>query len=293
MEKNSRMVTPTYSLQNVVVSYDSGLEYLNLQEMASLIPYGKIDSDLFAALQIKLKKNPSATHLIFKTGNNVCIGTKSILQSLTACRLLTHIMLKHNVYSYINNFRVINLVVNFALPFHVNLREFAEKYSAVLYEPNIFCAGRYKVQEEGISLLVYPDGKVVLTGSPNINTIEREIQKFCDIIINFAIHPLHDENPIDHIDINTNYINDLDDLICDQIITDNKNISGISSTVLHEISVMDLISESVRQTTEKVYTNNDNFFSQDVFFSSITFLEDEESKLTDHMSEYCKQLSIK
>ena len=86
--------TPPFELQNVVATFNLGVDYLDLRSIALHKPFIEYNPQKFAAATIRIR-NPRTTALAFASGNMVCTGAKTEIQSRLAGRKYVRILQKH------------------------------------------------------------------------------------------------------------------------------------------------------------------------------------------------------
>jgi TATA-box binding protein (TBP) (component of TFIID and TFIIIB) len=81
METNNQQKTeePTlaFLVQNVVSTYNSGVQRLGLRRVCMDCPWSSLNDEVFAALIDRIE-DPKTTSLKFTSGNNVCTGAKKV-----------------------------------------------------------------------------------------------------------------------------------------------------------------------------------------------------------------------
>ncbi|XP_069016526.1 uncharacterized protein [Embiotoca jacksoni] len=128
----------------------------------------------FKALIMRIRE-PRTTALIYRTGNLVCTGAKSVEESRLAARKFVRIVKKLGFPVASPTFKVQNLVGS-CNTFPVRLTQMARNLDCS-YEPELFPALFYKVLP-GICATIFSSGKIHFTGAKT----EARIHKAFDII---------------------------------------------------------------------------------------------------------------
>ena len=71
-----KMPLPPFELQNVVATFNLGVDHLDLRAIALAKPFVEYNPQKFAAASLRIR-NPRTTALAFASGNMVCTGAKS------------------------------------------------------------------------------------------------------------------------------------------------------------------------------------------------------------------------
>ena len=87
---------PTFELQNVVATFNLGVDHLDLRAIALEKPFIEYNPQKFAAATLRIRA-PRTTALAFASGNMVCTGAKTELQSRLASRKYVRLLQKHGI----------------------------------------------------------------------------------------------------------------------------------------------------------------------------------------------------
>ena len=79
------LAMPGFELQNVVATFNLGVDHLDLRAIALEKPFIEYNPQKFAAATIRIRE-PRTTALAFASGNMVCTGAKTEVHSRLAGR---------------------------------------------------------------------------------------------------------------------------------------------------------------------------------------------------------------
>jgi transcription initiation factor TFIID TATA-box-binding protein len=186
--QSSSSLTLNYKIQNVVSTFNGGVQRLNLRQLCMLLNWCQFNPEVFAALIGRLE-DPKTTLLTFTSANNVCTGAKSEIDSRLACRMMASIMQDHGIECSMGKFVVQNIVASAYTGFPLRLEAIAVKYSPdANYDPEIFPGLIFRMKNPKIVFLVFREGKCVITGGKKRN----QITKATDIFFNSVLVPYRD-----------------------------------------------------------------------------------------------------
>ena len=100
---------PEFTLQNVVATFNLGVDHLDLRAIALNKPFVEYNPQKFAAASLRIR-NPRTTALAFASGNMVCTGARTELESRFAGRKYVRILQKHGIPVSFRNFKIQNIV---------------------------------------------------------------------------------------------------------------------------------------------------------------------------------------
>lgn len=158
-------VVPKFELQNVVATFNLGVDYLDLRSIALEKPFIEYNPQKFAAATIRIRE-PRTTALAFASGNMVCTGAKTELQSRLAGRKYVRILQKHGIPVSFRNFKIQNIVASAEVPYTLKLLELSRAYGPyVSYEPDLFPGLVFRTTAPKLVFLLFRSGKIVITGA--------------------------------------------------------------------------------------------------------------------------------
>ncbi|XP_015514885.1 uncharacterized protein Trf [Neodiprion pinetum] len=167
-------------LQNIVSTVNLGME-LKLMYINTRTRNSEYNPARFTGLIMRIRE-PKTTALIFRSGKLVCTGARCEEDSYLAARKFARIIQKLGFAVKFMNFKVHNIVATCDLKFPIkleNLNHMHGQFSS--YEPELFPGLVYRMVLPRVVLLIFVNGKIVLTGAKS----RAELQ---DALTN--IHPI-------------------------------------------------------------------------------------------------------
>ena len=156
---------PTFELQNVVATFNLGVDYLDLRAIALEKAFVEYNPQKFAAATIRIRE-PRTTALAFASGNMVCTGAKTEIESRLAGRKYVRILQKHGIPVSFRNFKIQNIVASAEIPHTLKLMELSRAYGPyVSYEPDLFPGLVFRTTAPKLVFLLFRSGKIVITGA--------------------------------------------------------------------------------------------------------------------------------
>ena len=130
--------------------------------------------DRFPGLIMRIE-NPHATLLIFSSGKMVITGLKKAINANLAAQQAIQKM--QNIGFNIKNPKVTiqNIVATSSLNMNVDLNMLTIVMDNVMYEPEVFPAAIYKMQNPKVVFLIFSSGKIVCLGAKVKETIDDSI----------------------------------------------------------------------------------------------------------------------
>tara|TARA_B110000091_G_C13811802_1_gene475497 strand:+ start:417 stop:1112 length:696 start_codon:yes stop_codon:yes gene_type:complete len=179
---------PSFELQNVVATFNLGVDHLDLRAIALHKPFVEYNPQKFAAASLRIRK-PRTTALAFASGNMVCTGAKTEIESRLAGRKYVRLLQKHGIPVSFRDFKIQNIVASAEIPHALKLVDLSRAYGPyVSYEPDLFPGLVFRTTSPKLVFLIFRSGKVVITGAKNRKEIEKTwsmlfhgiVQKFID-----------------------------------------------------------------------------------------------------------------
>lgn len=156
---------PEFELQNVVATFNLGVDHLDLRSIALEKPFIEYNPQKFAAATIRIRE-PRTTALAFASGNMVCTGAKTELESRLAGRKYVRVLQKHGIPVSFRNFKIQNIVASAEIPRTLKLLELSRAYGPyVSYEPDLFPGLVFRTTAPKLVFLLFRSGKIVITGA--------------------------------------------------------------------------------------------------------------------------------
>jgi transcription initiation factor TFIID TATA-box-binding protein len=189
---------PTPTIQNVVATVDLECR-LDLSVIAAQARNVEYNRKKFHAVIMRIR-DPKTTALIFASGKLVITGAKSEAAARLAARKHARAIEKCGFKTGFANFKIQNLVGSCSLGWYVRLEGL--KYQNPLfvsYEPELFPGLVYRVAGLGSRrvrggapthsavLLVFANGKVVITGAKDLDTLYESFAKVYPLLLDHKV----------------------------------------------------------------------------------------------------------
>jgi transcription initiation factor TFIID TATA-box-binding protein len=180
------LVLPAFELQNVVATFNLGVDHLDLRAIALEKPFIEYNPQKFAAATLRIRQ-PRTTALAFASGNMVCTGAKTELESRLAGRKYVRLLQKHGIPVSFRAFKIQNIVASAEVPHTLKLMELSRSYGPyVSYEPDLFPGLVFRTTEPKLVFLLFRSGKIVITGAKSRVEIEKTFRMlFYGIIVKY------------------------------------------------------------------------------------------------------------
>ena len=170
-----------------IVTYAQLSDGLDIKMIAESSNDFKYNPDEFQGLTLKLD-DPKTAVLLLPNGKAICTGAKNIKDAETSINKLIKkigdIGIKLNKKF---KMEIQNIIASFDLKKELDLSSISIGLllENVDYEPNQFPGLIYKMKDIGASLLLFSSGKIVCSGTKNIedatNAIEKMIEKLSSL----------------------------------------------------------------------------------------------------------------
>lgn len=163
-------------IENVVAS--ATLRHkLNLDVIARALPEGRYDPNHFPGIIYQVKR-PKATALIFSSGKIICAGLKSERQAKRILKkIIDELRLRGVVIIGEPEIKVQNVVASADLGGSIDLEDAAYILPKVVYDPEQFPGLIYRMEEPGLTFLVFAGGKVVCAGARSETDVYTAVAK--------------------------------------------------------------------------------------------------------------------
>jgi transcription initiation factor TFIID TATA-box-binding protein len=138
---------------------------IDLREIAMSAKNAEYNPRRFISVVIRLR-DPRTTVLLFRSGKIVIAGARTEHQTRLGARKVARLIQKlgHPNVTF-NDFTISNMVGAADVRFPINLYQFAHDHSQYAeFEPEIFPALIYRMQNLPVVLLIFVNGKVIITG---------------------------------------------------------------------------------------------------------------------------------
>jgi len=186
IHQSNKIPIPHFELQNVVATFNLGVNYLDLRSISLYKPFVEYNPQKFAAATLRIRY-PRTTALAFASGNMVCTGAKTEIESRLASRKYVRLLQKHGIPVSFRDFKIQNIVASAEMPHTLKLLELSRTYGPyVSYEPDLFPGLVFRTTSPKLVFLLFRSGKIVITGAKNKEEIAKTFTSlFYGIICKF------------------------------------------------------------------------------------------------------------
>lgn len=177
-------VGPTPTVQNVVCTVNLGCQ-LDLQRVNFRTRNSEYNPKRFCGVVMRLM-NPRSTALIFSSGKIVVTGVRHEQNAVLACRKYARILQKIGFQVKFLDFKIHNMIATCDLRFPLrleNLHQIHGQFSS--YEPELFPALIYRMIKPRIVVLIFVNGKLIVTGAKNRGEIHEGLEQMLPILRSF------------------------------------------------------------------------------------------------------------
>ncbi|XP_043488769.1 TATA-box-binding protein [Polistes fuscatus] len=175
---------PEACVQNVVSTVNLGTE-LKLMYINTRTRNSEYNPARFTGLIMRIR-NPTTTALIFRSGKLVCTGARSEEDSCLAARKFARIIQKLGFPVKFYNFKIQNIVATCDLKFPIKLENLNHKHGQFSsYEPEIYSGLIYRMVLPRVVLLIFVNGKIVLTGAKDRSELRDALSNIYPILKSF------------------------------------------------------------------------------------------------------------
>ncbi|XP_014213204.1 TATA-box-binding protein [Copidosoma floridanum] len=171
-------------LQNVVSTVNLGCE-LRLTYINTRTRNSEYNPARFTGLIMRIR-NPKATALIFRSGKLVCTGARCEEDSFLASKKFARIIQKIGFPVKFSEFKIQNIVATADVKFPIKLEylnSMHQQFSS--YEPELYPGLIYRMILPRVVLLIFVNGKVVLTGAKNRQELKDALGNIYPILRSF------------------------------------------------------------------------------------------------------------
>jgi len=165
----------SYKVVNIVATVINEIDgAIDLNQIIQKISNVEYHPDRFPGLIMRLE-NPHATLLIFSSGKMVITGLKKTTDANLAAQQAIEKM--QNIGFKIKNPKITiqNIVATSSLNMNVDLNLLTLVMDNVMYEPEVFPAAIYKMQDPKVVFLIFSSGIIVCLGAKVKETIGEAI----------------------------------------------------------------------------------------------------------------------
>ena len=164
------------NIVNVVASVTLN-QTLNLNSIVKAFPAVEYRPEQFPGIVFKLKK-PKTANLIFGSGKMVCVGSKSEKQAKKAVmRVIQQLKDRGIIIKGKPTIQVVNIVASASLGEQIDIEKAAYILERTMYEPEQFPGLIYRMDNPKVVLLLYMNGKLVVTGAKTEAQVYEAVHK--------------------------------------------------------------------------------------------------------------------
>ncbi|GLH13320.1 TATA-box-binding protein [Gryllus bimaculatus] len=175
-------LTPT--LQNVVSTVNMGCT-LDLQKITFCTRMSEYNPARFSGVVMRIRE-PHTTALIFRSGKMVVTGAKTEGEAHLASRKYARIIQKLGFSVRFMDFKIQNIVGTFDVKFPIRVEDLNQVHGQFCrYEPELFPGLIYRMVKPRVVLLIFVNGKIVLTGARNRTELREALQIMYPVLKSF------------------------------------------------------------------------------------------------------------
>lgn len=164
------------NIVNVVASVTLN-QTLNLNAIVKAFPAVEYRPEQFPGIVFKLKK-PKTANLIFGSGKMVCVGSKSEKKAKKAVmRVVQQLKDRGIIIKGKPTIQVVNIVASASLGEEIDIEKAAYVLERTMYEPEQFPGLIYRMDNPKVVLLLYMNGKLVVTGAKTEAQVYEAVHK--------------------------------------------------------------------------------------------------------------------
>ncbi|CAH0750217.1 unnamed protein product [Diatraea saccharalis] len=177
LASGSNQAKNSIKFQNCVSSVSLGCE-LKLLDIYCRTRFSEYNPARFRGVVMRILE-PRVTALVFRSGKIVCTGAKTEHDSYIAARKFARIIQRLGFPAKFLDFKIQNFIASADLRFPVRLEALQQAHGQFTsYEPELFPGLVYRMVRPRVVLLIFVNGKIVLTGGKTRN----EVYEALDII---------------------------------------------------------------------------------------------------------------
>lgn len=177
MASGSNQAKNSIKIQNCVATVSLGCD-LKLLDIYCRTRFSEYNPARFQGVVMRILE-PRVTALVFRSGKIVCTGARTEHDSYVAARKIARIIQRLGFPAKFLDFKIQNFIATADLRFPVRLEALQQAHGQFTsYEPELFPGLVYRMVRPRVVLLIFVNGKIVLTGGKT----RGEIYEALDII---------------------------------------------------------------------------------------------------------------
>ncbi|TPP55180.1 TBP factor [Fasciola gigantica] len=158
---------------------------IELRKLVLHVRSAEYNPKRFPGAVVRLRE-PRATCLVFSNGKLVCTGARSEAEAHLASRKCARIIQKIGFLARFTNFKVQNMVGLVDLRFPIRLERLTlANEQMTQYEPEIFPGLIYRIIKPRMVLLIFVNGKIVITGAKSREQMYEAMNNIYPILHNY------------------------------------------------------------------------------------------------------------
>ncbi|KAI6221482.1 Beclin 1-associated autophagy-related key regulator [Aphelenchoides fujianensis] len=175
---------PSPTLMNVVATVDLSIR-LDLKKIALHVRSAEFNPKRFAGVVLRIRE-PRTTAFLFASGKMVVMGAKSAAAANLAARKFARIVQRLGFDAKFVGFKVQKMVGRADLQRPVSLEQLAVAHAQFsTYEPELFGGLIYRMVVPRVVLLIFVNGKIVVTGAKNTKDVDVAVDQIVPILRGF------------------------------------------------------------------------------------------------------------
>ena len=156
-----------YKIANVVATVSFKLnEKIDLLRILNKIEDTEYNPEIFPGLVLRVRE-PKATFLIFSSGKMILTGLKDVPYAVSAVNKLMKKFKEVKINLSNPDIKITNIVASVDFHSFINLNKAIINMDNVMYEPEVFPALIYHMQEPRAVFLIFSTGKIICTKIKN------------------------------------------------------------------------------------------------------------------------------
>jgi transcription initiation factor TFIID TATA-box-binding protein len=156
-----------YKIANVVATVSFKLnEKIDLLKILNKIEDTEYNPEIFPGLVLRIRE-PKATFLIFSSGKMILTGLKDVPYAVSAVNKLMKKFKEVKINLSNPDIKITNIVASVDFHSFINLNKAIINMDNVMYEPEVFPALIYHMQEPRAVFLIFSTGKIICTKIKN------------------------------------------------------------------------------------------------------------------------------
>ena len=170
------------TVENIVVSI-TFKEKIPIEKLLKKYVEMEYEPEQFPGLIFKLN-NPKCSFLIFQSGRIICTGARTMEEVNKAVEIIFEKLRGVGMDTKKAEVQIENVVISAQLNGEIDLNRLAYELENCEYEPEQFPGLIYRKEKPKFAFLVFRSGKIVCTGSKNVEEAKKELKNFIEFIKN-------------------------------------------------------------------------------------------------------------